>query len=63
MIQPYLTQLKEIAETTGWELQDACIDAGIARTTYYRWMSGKMNPRQEQAEKVANYMLGYARQG
>lgn len=61
MLKTYWTQLLEIAVQTGWELEDACIDAGIARTTFYRWRSGKMNPRQEQAQKVADHMATYAR--
>jgi len=61
MFKNYLTQLKEIAENTGWELREACMDAGIADTTYYRWIQGTTTPREKQAQTVANYMVTYTR--
>jgi|DEB0MinimDraft_4_1074332.scaffolds.fasta_scaffold118334_1 DNA-binding XRE family transcriptional regulator len=61
MIKTYLQQLKEIAEETGWKLNEACIDAGISETTYYRWAKGNYNPREKQAKKVAEHMVKFRR--
>jgi len=58
-IQSYLDQLLELASACGWHLKDACADAGISYTTYYRWMNGTSSPSQKKAEKVANYMQSY----
>jgi transcriptional regulator with XRE-family HTH domain len=55
----YLDQLKQLADDAGWKLRDACIDAGIADTTYYRWMNGTSNPRLKQAEKVEKLLLTF----
>lgn len=55
----YLEQLNTLAEETGWLLREACLDAGIADTTYYRWINGTTSPRLKQAKKVANFMLAY----
>tara|TARA_E500000305_G_scaffold33701_3_gene25661 strand:+ start:25240 stop:25425 length:186 start_codon:yes stop_codon:yes gene_type:complete len=61
MIYTYLTQLEEIAENTGWTLKDACVDAGLSDTTFYRWQLGITKPREKQAQIVAEYMTTYAR--
>ena len=59
MITSYLDQLKTLAEETGWLLKEACIDSGVADTTYYRWANGTSNPRLKEAKKVASYMQTY----
>lgn len=61
MLKTYLEQLKTIADNTGWDLREACADAGIAETTFYRWNKKITNPRQDQAQQVAQYMEKYAR--
>ncbi|MEK9909141.1 MAG: hypothetical protein VW498_02135 [Candidatus Thalassarchaeaceae archaeon] len=61
MIKTYLEQLQEIAEQTGWDLEEACVDAGVAKTTYWRWTHNKITPRLAKAQQVAEYMLSYAR--
>lgn len=60
MLESYLTQLDRISKETGWSLKDACILAGIADTTYYRWRNGQANPRLNQAQKVAEFMTANA---
>lgn len=59
IIKSYKEQLVQIATDTGWALKDACIDAGIADSTYYRWNSHSTNPRLKEAETVARYMFTY----
>jgi predicted DNA-binding transcriptional regulator AlpA len=61
MLHTYLQQLQETAESTGWELREACIDSGVSDTTFYRWQNGTTHPREKQASVVMNYMLTYAR--
>lgn len=61
MLETYLQQLQNIAEITGWNLREACIDSGINESTYYRWNKKITNPRQDQAQKVARFMEQYAR--
>ncbi len=61
MITSYLDQLNQIADDTGWNLADACVDSGIAVTTYYRWIKKICSPREKQARIVADYMARYAR--
>ena len=61
MLVTYLEQLQNKAEDTGWNLKEACVDAGIAETTFYRWNKKITNPRQDQAQQVAEYMKQYAR--
>ena len=53
MIESYLEQLEKIAEETGWNLKEACYDAGIAETTLYRWKGGKTSPSHKTALKLA----------
>jgi transposase-like protein len=60
-ILDYWEQLVKIAEETGWSLRDACIDAGISDSTFYRWKNQTWSPRKQAAEKVAEYMLTYRR--
>lgn len=55
----YLSQLETLATETGWKLKEACIDAGVADTTYYRWVNGTSSPRLKEAKKVALYMQTY----
>jgi len=55
----YLEQLKSLASECGWRLKDACADAGISATTYYRWINGTTSPRLKQAERVAKFMQSY----
>ena len=38
-IRSYYDQLLETAEMTGWDLKEACIDSGVADTTFYRWVN------------------------
>jgi transposase len=61
IIKPYLQQLISLSEETGWELRDACIDAGISDSTFYRWINKKNKPRLKEAETVAKYMCTYPR--
>ena len=61
MILTYLSQLKNTANETGWELRDACIDAGLSDTTYYRWNKGTTTPREQEAKKVSSHMLQFRR--
>tara|TARA_R110000824_G_scaffold120059_5_gene274664 strand:+ start:1790 stop:1975 length:186 start_codon:yes stop_codon:yes gene_type:complete len=61
MLRTYFDQLIDLSETTGWDLRDACIDAGIADTTFYRWRLGITKPREKQAQIVAEFMTTYAR--
>jgi len=56
-----MEQLKEIADQTGWVLEEACVDSGIASTTYFRWKTGRTQARESEVIKVANYMETYAR--
>jgi transcriptional regulator with XRE-family HTH domain len=58
-MKTYLEQLKTLASDSGWKLKEACIDAGIADTTYYRWMNGTTSPRYKQAQQVENFLLTY----
>ena len=60
-IKSYWNQLSEIAEDTGWQLKDACIDSGVSDSTYYRWKTGKFMPSQGSAERIAGYMQQYRR--
>tara|TARA_R100000664_G_C2757240_1_gene145386 strand:+ start:3249 stop:3443 length:195 start_codon:yes stop_codon:yes gene_type:complete len=60
-IYSYYQQLENIAEETGWNLKEACIDAGISDSTYYRWANGSFEPRRKPAERVADYMQRYQR--
>jgi len=55
----YLSQLQALASDAGWRLKDACIDAGIADTTYYRWINGTSNPRLKQAQKIETLLLTF----
>ena len=59
MSESYLEQLEKIAEETGWNLKEACYDAGIAETTLYRWKGGKTSPSHKTALKLAEYMATY----
>lgn len=54
--QPYLAQLESIARETGWDLKQACLDVGVADTTFYRWINRTTKPREKQARAVALYM-------
>jgi len=60
-LKSYYDQLLDLADYTGWDLREACIDAGIADTTFYRWLKGLTSPRFKQAQIVAEYMTTYAR--
>tara|TARA_R100001530_G_scaffold54610_1_gene40286 strand:+ start:3497 stop:3691 length:195 start_codon:yes stop_codon:yes gene_type:complete len=59
-IRSYYDQLLETAEMTGWDLKEACIDSGVADTTFYRWVNGQTSPRYKQAQIVSNFMERYA---
>ncbi len=59
MIESYLDQLERIAIETGWDLKEACYDAGIAETTLYRWRGRKTFPSHKTALKLAEYMAKY----
>jgi|TARA_R110002095_G_scaffold29117_3_gene28829 transcriptional regulator with XRE-family HTH domain len=61
MIITYLEQLKKIAKDTGWLLEDACDDLGIARTTIYRWHKQISHPNERIVIKLARYMQTYRR--
>tara|TARA_R100001082_G_C4348904_1_gene153613 strand:- start:486 stop:680 length:195 start_codon:yes stop_codon:yes gene_type:complete len=57
----YYEQLENIADETGWTLKEACIDAGLSDSTYYRWANGSFEPRRQPAERVADFMLQFRR--
>ena len=57
----YYEQLENIAVETGWTLKDACIDAGLSDSTYYRWANGSFEPRRQPAERVAGLIDGDVR--
>jgi hypothetical protein len=61
VIKSYKNQLVDLAKETGWELKDACVDAGIADSTYYRWINSATSPRLKEATQVGNYMCRYSR--
>ena len=60
IIVTYLDQLNTLCEETGWTLKEACIDSGVADTTFYRWVNGQTSPRYKQAQIVSNFMERYA---
>jgi hypothetical protein len=55
----YLNQLQTLASDMGYNLKEACLDAGIADTTYYRWINGTTSPRFKQAQKVEEHLLTF----
>jgi len=61
MIITYIEQLKTIADETGWDLREACIDSGISDVSYYRWINGTTQARETEVIRVAEYMEMYAR--
>jgi hypothetical protein len=61
MINTYYNQLLTISKETGWDLKEACIDAGISDTTYYRWLNKTHSPREKQAQLVAAHMVKFRR--
>jgi transcriptional regulator with XRE-family HTH domain len=58
MITSYLTQLDELVDQHNFSLLDACLLAGVADSTYYRWRLGTSEPRLETATKIAHAVRG-----
>jgi DNA-binding phage protein len=59
-INSYLAQLMELADEHGVDLLEACIAAGVADSTFYRWRSGSSEPTLETALKVQTAILRMA---
>ena len=53
MIQTYAQQLKAMAEAEKVDLLDACLHAGVPRSTYYRTFSQGKSITQSTAEQIA----------
>ena len=58
MITSYLAQLDELVNKSKFSLLDACLLAGVADSTYYRWRLGISEPRLETATKIAHAVRG-----
>jgi len=53
VIQTYAQQLKAMAEAEKVDLLDACLHAGVPRSTYYRTFSQGKSITQSTAEQIA----------
>jgi transcriptional regulator with XRE-family HTH domain len=47
-----LKQIEDSATKAGITMRELCSKAGIAHTTYWRWASGKSEPKQSKLAKL-----------
>ncbi len=50
----YLDQLISHAITHEVDLKQACVTAGLPDSTYYRWITNRVNPNEDSARRVFN---------
>ena len=44
----------EAVKESGYPVDHACAQLHISRSSYYKWNSGKLSPRQEENERIAD---------
>jgi transcriptional regulator with XRE-family HTH domain len=49
-----LKQIETTASKAGITMRELCQRAGIAHTTYWRWASGKSEPKQSKLAKLVH---------
>ena len=53
-----LKQIEQAAAKAGITMRELCQRAGIAYTTYWRWASGKSEPKQSKLAKLIRAAKG-----
>ena len=53
-----LKQIEQAATKAGMNMRELCKLAGIAYTTYWRWASGKSEPKQSKLAKLIRAAKG-----